>query len=42
MNPAPQGKPSQKQTPNQFDALLEAWRKGENVTWAELMAAYSG
>ena len=40
MNPTPKGKQSPKQTPNQFDVLLEAWRRGENVSWAELMAAW--
>ena len=24
----------------QFEALLSAWRKGENVAWADLMAAW--
>ena len=29
-----------KQPPTTFDLLLEAWRDGRDVVWAELMAAW--
>ncbi len=29
-----------KPSPGTFDALLEAWRDGKDVLWAELMAAW--
>jgi hypothetical protein len=31
---------SNKQTANQFDVLLEAWRTNQDVAWSELMAAW--
>jgi hypothetical protein len=31
---------SKKQTRDQFDTLLEAWRSGGDVAWSELMAAW--
>ena len=31
---------SKKHTAGKFEALLEAWRDGQNVAWAELMAAW--
>ena len=32
--------PSKQQTVSKFEALLEAWRDGDNVAWSELMTAW--